>query len=177
MIIKCDCGNLGSFADAAKAVRNYQKAMEHDAYLLREMIAFRLSSVAANNFRSAVYEDLFKGGSGGFTPNVKVTVRNEKNFSVVIASGREAIFVEFGAGVYHNGSVGTSPHPKGNELGYLIGTYRENSKGRYKAWAFMGADGEWKVTRGTRAQMPMYNAMKVVVNEIDKMAREIFTYD
>ena len=30
---------------------------------------------------------------------------------------------EFGSGVYHNGSVGTSPNPYGDDLGLTIGSY------------------------------------------------------
>lgn len=33
------------------------------------------------------------------------------------------LFIEFGAGIHYNGSAGSSPHPKGNEFGYTIGSY------------------------------------------------------
>lgn len=94
------------------------------------------------------------------------------HISVVIAAGEDAVWVEFGAGVYHNGSAGSSPHPKGAELGFTIGGYGKGM-GKRKTWGFY-EDGELRLTHGAPAVMPMYNAMKTVCDEIASIAKEVF---
>lgn len=177
MNIEITLGNKDGFKDSVKAIRDYAKQLERDAHLMTEAIALKLQLQAENNFQKAVYDMLIP--EGGTTPKVKVTVKRNREFTVVIAEGQEAIFVEFGAGVYFNGGVGSSPHPKGAELGYTIGSYPTESKsginqGRYDVWGFKNEDGEIRLTRGTKAQMPMYNAMKTIVSEIDSIARVVF---
>lgn len=80
--------------------------------------------------------------------------------------------MEFGAGVYHNGSAGSSPHPKGSELGFTIGGYGEGM-GKRQTWGFY-EDSELRLTHGTPAIMPMYNALKTVCDEIAGIAKEVF---
>jgi hypothetical protein len=80
--------------------------------------------------------------------------------------------VEFGAGVYHNGSVGSSPHPKGVELGYTIGSYGKGY-GKGRAWGYYD-NGELRITRGTPAKMPMYTATQSIINKAVSIAREVW---
>ena len=67
--------------------------------------------------------------------------------------------------------MGNSPHPKGAELGYTIGSMGRN--GRKKAWGYY-QNGALVLTHGTPASMPLYNATVMVCNEIDRIAWEIF---
>lgn len=103
---------------------------------------------------------------------VTVSVEHKSGSSLVIASGEDAIWVEFGAGVYHNGSAGSSPHPKGTELGFTIGGYGKGD-GKKNIWGYY-SDGELKLTHGTPAKMPMYRAVQTVCNEIASIAKEVF---
>lgn len=98
---------------------------------------------------------------------------NGENVSVVVASGEDAVWVEFGAGVYHNGAAGSSPHPKGNELGFTIGSYGKGN-GRKTTWGYLDDDGELHLTHGTPATMPMYRAMETVSEEVYLIAKEVF---
>ena len=41
----------------------------------------------------------------------------------VIVAGGNAVWLEFGTGVYYNGNPNGSPHPIGAELGMIIGEY------------------------------------------------------
>jgi hypothetical protein len=126
---------------------------------------------AESGFASAQYDDII--GEGPRKPNVTIHWGQSNNMYVVIADGEEAIFVEFGAGVFHNGAVGSSPHPLGSENGYTIGSYGKG-RGKQNAWGYIGEDGEVHITRGTRAQMPLYNATKSVISKIPQIAREVF---
>lgn len=182
MNIEITLGDKSGFKEGSKALREYARQLEHDARLMTEAIAMKLQIYAQNNFKRAVYDMIIPEGGGdpvGSTPEVKVSVKHNREFSVVIASGEEAIFVEFGAGVYYNGGAGSSPHPRGSDLGYTIGSYptesaRGYNQGTLSIWGFKDENGQLKLTHGTKAQMPMYNAMKTIVSEIDSIARVVF---
>jgi hypothetical protein len=118
----------------------------------------------------AIVDDLLNGGTK--TADVDVSVEVRDNISVVIAHCEDAIWVEFGAGVYHNGSAGSSPHPKGAELGFAIGGYGKGM-GNRTIWGYY-EDGELRLTHGTPSTMPMYNAVKTVSDGIVEIAREVF---
>lgn len=139
----------------------------------RQRVAEEIQGEAAINFAGAIMEDRIDGGWRN--PDVTVTMGGEGNISLVIAKGTDAVFVEFGAGVYHNGHAGSSPHPMGTELGMTIGSYGKGF-GVRKAWGYYD-NGELVLTRGTPASMPMYNAAKTVSNRIASIAREVFGAD
>ena len=82
------------------------------------------------------------------------------------------MWVEFGAGVYHNGSPGSSPHPHGAELGMKIGGFGKGN-GKKEVWGFY-ENGELKLSRGTPARMPMALAITTVCNDIQSIAKEVF---
>ena len=80
---------------------------------------------------------------------------------------------KFGAGVYHNGSVGSSPNPFGNDLGFTIGSYGKGY-GKKQAWGYYDENGDLVITRGTPASMPLYNAAQEVMRKAVEIAKEVF---
>lgn len=156
---------------AITELEQYKRYLTEKTKLLRERVTQRLAQEAQSGFAGAVVDDLLKGGQR--LAQVDVTYDNKENVSVVIANGEDAVWVEFGAGVYHNGSSGGSPHPNGSELGFTIGGYGKGM-GKREIWGFY-EDGVLRLTHGTPAVMPMYNAMKVVCEEIREIAKEVFT--
>lgn len=155
---------------ALKELETYKKELIRRTELLSKRIAERIAIESESGFAGAIVDDLLNGGQR--TAEVSVSVESQGNISVVIANGEDAIWVEFGTGVYHNGSVGSSPHPKGAELGFTIGGYGKGM-GKKETWGFY-EDGELRLTHGTPATMPMYNAVRTVCKEIVQIAREVF---
>ena len=155
---------------AIQEVEKYKQDFLRKVDIFRQRLADELADEAREGFNSATVDDLTSGGSR--TPEVTVSVEDSGNITIVLADGKDAIWCEFGAGVYHNGSVGSSPHPKGVELGYTIGSYGKGY-GKGKAWGYY-EDGQLKITRGTPASMPMYNAMKSVIAKAITIAREVW---
>jgi len=104
---------------------------------------------------------------------VKVEPGEDDNVLLVIASGEDAVWVEFGAGVHHNGSVGSYPNPLAQGAGMdAIGTYG-HGRGAYDKWVFSeGGVKYW--TYGTPAKMPMFNAVQTVISEIEQIYEEVF---
>ena len=156
---------------ALRELAQYKADFTQKVELLREKVAERLAVEAQSGFTGAVVDDLIKRGQK--FADVKVSVDNRANLSVVVANGEDAVWVEFGAGVYHNGSPGSSPHPNGAELGFTIGSFGKGN-GKKEAWGYYDENNELKLTRGTPATMPMYRAVQTVCNDIQNIAREVF---
>ena len=155
---------------AVKKLANYKQEFVKKVELFRKRVAERLKEEAQQGFNGAVVDDLVNGTQT--IAQVNVSVNHLGDVSVVIANGEDAVWVEFGAGVYHNGTPGSSPHPRGAELGMIIGGYGEGN-GKKRIWGYYEGD-ELKLTHGTPARMPMSQAMNTVLNDIHSIAREVF---
>lgn len=94
--------------------------------------------------------------------------------ATLVLEGAEVLFIEFGAGVHYNGSVGSSPHPLGAQNGFLIGTYGMGNGSR-RVWGYYAESGELVLTRGTKATMPMYMADQEIIRNVVRIAREVFS--
>lgn len=165
--------SASSIGQAIHELRAYREDFKQRCEALRRMVAERIRWSAENGFRMAVVSDVIFGQD---TPNdVTVTAEDRDNITVVIASGTQAIFIEFGAGVYHNGGkgmIGQSPHPWGAERGFAIGMYGKGH-GQRNAWGYTDG-GTLTVTRGTPAAMPMYRGMQEAILNFASMVREVF---
>lgn len=157
---------------AIKELEQYKQEIIRKTELLRKKIADRIGEFAQSGFNGAIVDGLTEESGGARKAEVQVSIDERENVSVVIAAGEDAVWVEFGAGVYHNGSAGSSPHPRGSELGFTIGGYGKGM-GKRQTWGFY-EDGELRLTHGTPAVMPMYNAVKTVCDEIADIAREVW---
>lgn len=93
--------------------------------------------------------------------------------ATLVLEGREILFIEFGAGVHYNGTKGGTPHLKGQENSFLIGTYGMGN-GSKQIWGYYADNGDLILTRGTKATMPMYNASQEIINNVVKIAKEVF---
>lgn len=160
-----------SIRSAVEELKEYQDWMERKADELREEVAKRIQQLAQNGFDTGEIDD---DQTYGFSvPNVSVATDTQGNVTVVIAQGEDAVWVEFGAGVWHNGQPGTSRHPKGEELGFTIGSYGLG-RGKYDVWSYRDEGGEKHYSMGTPTQMPMQNAYLTVLQDIPTIAREVF---
>lgn len=91
----------------------------------------------------------------------------------LVVEGRDLLFIEFGAGIHYNGSVGTSPNQKGAERGYTIGSYGQG-KGSQDSWTYQAPTGEWIRSYGTEATMPVYSASQEIRSKIKETAKRVF---
>lgn len=162
--------NDNDISKAINELKLYKRELQEKIDTYHKRIAEEISKIASINFSSAGIEDKVRGGMR--KPDVKVEVKSRGNILVVVADGEDAVWCEFGAGVYHNGAVGSSPNPYGNDLGFAIGTYGKGH-GKQMAWGYY-EDGKVVITRGTPASMPMYNAAQDVMRRAIEIAREVF---
>jgi hypothetical protein len=94
------------------------------------------------------------------------------NKGVVVAGGN-AIWLEFGTGVRHNGSAGGSPHPVGAELGMTIGEYGQGKGANPNGWWYYDGD-KVKHTYGIPANMFMWRTARELERVAPELAREVF---
>lgn len=112
-----------------------------------------------------------------FISDLRYTSNNTVVMDITL-SGGDVIFIEFGAGIYYNGGEGmidNSPHPKGEEMGYVIGGYPKGREGHslgvLEAWHYKG-----DIVHGTEATMPMLGLVNTASDkaEIAKACKKVF---
>lgn len=161
---------------AIKEVEAYKRDFIKKVDIFRERIAQEITDLAQSGFNSSIIDDVLPRYGSSRTASVNVDWSSTGNVTVIVAKGKDAIWVEFGAGVYHNGSTGSSPHPQGAKLGYTIGGYGKGH-GKQNVWGYYEVPGDRDtlvLTHGTPATMPMYNAMKTISTKVTSIAREVF---
>ena len=169
-VIKCIL-STDSIQKAIDQLREYERDIKRKTERLRERIANRLAADIDRGFDTATVDDIIRGGSPR-TADVRVIIESHNPVTLVIARGEDAVWVEFGAGVFYNAPAGASPHPKGDSLNFKIGEYGKGH-GKQRAWGYY-SDGELIITRGTPAKMPMARAVGAVAEDIASIAREVF---
>ena len=160
---------------AIKELEKYKKDFEKKVNLLRVRIAEEIKTLAQTGFNSSGVNDIVREGTR--PANVDVTVSDSGNVTVVIATGKDAVWCEFGAGVYYNGSAGSSPNPYGSDLGLTIGSFGDGH-GKQDVWGYYETPGDPNtlvLTHGTEATMPMYNAVQAIVPKVVNIAKEVFS--
>ena len=153
-----------SISKAIKEVKAYKKWVESKANELTRRLAEIGASEAKVRFGGAQYD-----GVNDSTVKVEPTTDGYR----IVASGGSVFFIEFGAGVYYNGS---EPYPEPRPAGVSkIGEYGKGY-GKRKAWGFYDESGELVITHGNPAAMPMYHASRTMQQEVERIAREVFDH-
>lgn len=161
--------------EAIKQIEAYKLKLHDKCERLARLIAERVAWSAAQGFSGAIADDIFKPPGERPSPDVSVSIDDQGMVQVVMADGSDAVFIEFGAGVYYNGTAGSSPHPMGEENGFLIGEY-DKGQGKKKTWALPGSTKLQPIlTHGTPAAMPMYHGLQDALAVITDLAMEVFS--
>ena len=160
-IIQCSL-NAQSIEQAVNELKAYkQEFLEKEKRLLEGLAKIGLKE-ASVRFTTAMYDG---------TNDVSVHLDETNKGYVVVAEGKAVAFIEFGAGVYHNGS---EPYPNPRPTGVVgIGEYGKGY-GKRKAWGYLDENQELVITRGNPAAMPMWYASEEIKNAVLKVAREVF---
>lgn len=147
-----------SVENAIAQLRQYEKWVLEKENLLRQRLATLGASVASIEFSRAIY-------SG--TNDVSVRVDDTGRTATIYAEGSAVAFIEFGSGDrYGHG------HPMNAQFGTGPGTYPDG-KGHWddpNGWWF--AHGQH--TFGNPPAMAMVHARDAIVEQLTRIAREVF---
>lgn len=166
--IKIDLFDGKSLDNAIKQIQEYQRTLNDKC----EMFVRRLAEVGIpiidQNIASAAGDS-----DKGHNTFIKINSFGSYSQAQLIVEGKDILFIEFGAGVHYNGNLGGSPHPKGKEMGYTIGSYGKG-QGKNDFWFYYADSGEAVMSHGTQATMPVYKAGVEIRRQMLKIAREVF---
>ena len=167
--------------DAIKQLRKYKRKLNERIYRLIDLMLENGEDYAINEVGHF---------DTGETVSSVVAYRKGKK-GVIIAKGA-AIWIEFGTGVHYNGAAGSSPHPKGAELGMTIGSYGQGY-GRQDGWFYPTDDPRYEIkrrdengnivgtgygyTHGIKANAFMYRTAKELERQIPELAKKVFKDD
>ena len=173
--------------DAIKAIEAYSEKLEAKFKKIAKEFARRVYWTARDGFASALVSDVILGTQ----EENDVEVRFDENSYplLIIADGKKAVFIEFGAGIYHNTSAGNSLHPwvttpedgtAPEVAGWTIGSYGLGN-GKKTAWGYYAGGTKDRenltVTRGTPTQKPMFNGYTMAINQLAAIVREVMAED
>lgn len=166
--IKCTLSQK-SIRNAIDELKNYQKSLRSKNEIFIKRLCELGIPVIDQNILAAQ-------GDSDKNHNTYIKINSFGDYAEahLICEGKSILFIEFGAGIHYNGAAGSSPHPKGEEFGYTIGSYGQG-KGKNDSWVYVSDSGEWVRSYGTEATMPMYKASVEIIQNIRKIAKEVFS--
>ena len=157
-----------SIQNAINEVRKYQRELIDKNELFVRRLA-ELGIPIINQNIAAAQGDSEKNHN----TYIKVNSFGSYSEAKLVVEGSDLLYIEFGAGIRYNGSAGTSPHPKGEEFGYTIGSYGKG-QGKNDFWFYYADTGETVMSHGTEATMPVFRASQEIIQNIRRIAREVF---
>ena len=170
-IINIDLLNNRSLDKSIQQLREYQDSLNDKCTEFVRRLAEVGIPVIDENIAAA------QGDSDkGHNTYIKINSFGSYSQAELICEGKDLLMIEFGSGVHFNGAAGSSPHPKGEELGYTIGSYGKG-QGKNDFWFYYADSGEAVMSHGTQATMPVYKAGLEIKRQILKIAREVFGGD
>lgn len=157
-----------------RAIRELQQYKERLPRIARE-ISRRLAEIgldkASVGFSSAMYDGV---------NDSSVTVQPTENGYEVAASGHAVCYIEFGTGVHYNPS---DSYPLPKPAGIVGPGQYGKGLGAQDNWMYKGEPGTngvpvpdtpYVLTQGNPAQMPLYNALVAMQNQVEQIVREAF---
>ena len=167
-VIKCGLSQK-SIQNAINQLKSYQNELKNKNELFVQRLAELGIPIIDQNIAMA------QGDSDkNHNTYIKINRFDDYAQATLVCEGSGLLFIEFGAGIYYNGAAGSSPHPKGEDFGYTIGSYGQG-KGKNESWVYVADSGEWVRSYGTEATMPVYKASVEIVQNIRRIAKEVFS--
>ena len=154
-----------SIAECIARFESYSDKLDDACDKIEEELAKVVSEETSAAY-SASPGDLIEGESTRGLGDWSISTSKSKDGTKVEATGDDAMFLEFGAGMATNGPAGGSPHPKGIEMGATIGSYGKGLASRLQIWPFKDSGGtHWSY--GTTATCGMYDAAQTAKSLVD----------
>lgn len=160
-----------SIENAIQQIRWYKEELRYKTSIFVQRLAeIGIIVIDSHKFTEGDSDTSFEG----VTSYVRLEEGSTSSKAILYLDGKDVAFVEFGAGVHYNGSVGSSPNPNGQKFGFTIGSYGKG-QGANDSWVYYDEEsGKFKTSHGTKAAMPMYYAHKYMCENFARVAKEVF---
>lgn len=171
-VIKCDL-SVDSLENAITELEEYRKSITDklDAFITA------LLSVGISEAKSRLASTIGDSTSASIGSSIPVKTGN-KIVATIFLIGKDALFIEFGAGIYYNNG---NAHPDAAQFGYGVGTYPSKNPPNKAInpgyWYWYEDTGNGKVAHlslGTKASMPIFFASETMRNQAIQKAIEVF---
>lgn len=159
-----------SIDKAIEEIEEYRRELRYKTVIFVQRLAEEGLAVVEDRKTS------FRGDADGNDVRTYVIMSETKNKvrATLVMAGKDVAFIEFGAGAHYNSPAGTSLHPKGQELGFTIGSYGKG-QGANDSWVYFDEElARFRTSHGTRAATPMYSASEAIKRKFYAIAKEVF---
>ena len=172
--IHIDLLDSNSIKSAVYDLREVKDEWKRKAIICSEMIATMIADQIDANLGEIPWTDDLKNTKTHEViqkrePFYYTVIRPTRNGYKVVARGKDLVFVEFGAGIYHNGAGGQNPLATSVHFDTAIGSYGKG-QGANKYW-FVAHN---LISCGTPAYMPIQKALETVKPQIPTLVRQVF---
>ena len=164
MDININLNKNGSLSDAIKQLKAYREDINNKLDELIRVLA-NDGVVVAKAWLGATQGDSSRAAVG-----LEIDSSGNIHTAMISLSGADALFIEFGAGIYYNGS--DPPHAA--EFGYGVGTYPGQTHAFDRGWWYTDESGHSNYSHGTEGTAPIYHAAENIRNTAIKKAISIF---
>lgn len=166
--LKCDM-SLAGIRNLIDYLKDYANDLPDKMYILADRLYNEVGIPTIDDLIDAADGDSDKSHATAFV------IRHEADgiSGTLVVSGQDIVFIEFGAGAHYNTPAGSSPHPKGEQFGYTIGSYGQG-KGAFDSWWYYDNSGNLVRSLGTEATMPLLNANKEMAEAAVRICKEVF---
>ena len=167
--IRIDLSSRSSVSNAISELNNIKKEWQRKTNLCSEMIAAALADEIQKNLDAIPYTDDIKDVKEHTVIPKRTDLTATAVGNRIIISGEEVAFVEFGSGAYYNGTGSKNPLSEAVSFDTATGTYGKG-QGSKKFW-FIAHN---RISCGTPAYMPIYNAIEAIKPQIPTLIRQVF---
>lgn len=166
--IRFDAFDKQSVDHARRELIAVKYEWKRKADICSEMIAAMLADLINENLMNVEIADDLKDVTTHQQVFAAPGVEARANGNMVTVYGENAVFIEFGAGVYHNSGT-NNPLADKVEFDTAIGSYGKG-QGNKKYW-FVAHN---LISCGTPAYMPIYKAIEEIKPKIPSLIRQVF---
>lgn len=161
--------DIVSVDHAIDELREVKREWQRKANVVCEVVAAMLADEIDKNLHQITLTDDLINVKTHQPVNIKEINVAQAIGNRVLIQGTSVVFVEFGAGIYHNPSV-NNPLSESVHFETSIGSFGKG-QGNQKYW-FVAHN---LISFGTPAYMPIHNAIETIKPQIPQIVREIYT--
>ena len=164
-VIKCGLDSA-SIGRAINELRAYRESLDKKVAELVQMLTMDGVVVART------WVAVAQGGFHDASVDYLINSVGDITAAQISLNGKDALFIEFGAGIHYNGS--DPPHAA--QFGYGVGTYNPSSDNAFNPDGWYYYNGTQRVhSYGTEGTYPLYHAAENARNNAIQKAVEIFS--